>query len=1479
MYKLEYYYDQSLKAQYDLKNDEEIKTVGSQDCLYLLKQDEQISPVHLMLRIVNGSLEIFPIGNVQIAGQILPIQKWLKVETDQPIVLTQKTKIFFKKNASVPETDFSQQQGKVDFATIHSKKEISNVYELPEEGQKARTVVKSFDSLKKQKNVTSSYSLDLDASLLGKTIGTRYQVNKKIGSGAMGDVYEVWDKELQRKVALKIFKNADMKSLSGKRFQREAQTVTKLQHQNIVRVHDVGEYKERPFFTMDLLEGQNLAEKIAQGSIAPREAMTWIHDIAHAVHTAHESKIIHRDIKPSNIIIHNQKAMLTDFGIARDMENYTQLTTAGESLGTPAYMSPEQAKGSLDEISYASDVYSLGCVLYELLTGKPPFSGSPVEVLHKVCTVDPPSVHRLNPEVHHDAVVIATKAMFKEKQYRYANAQEMAKDIKRYLDGEPIEGTLPPFWVSWKRLIYQNKAVAVCILFFALLLLGLSGRKAYLDYSFSLEQKMLKEKYLQQAESARKSITPNTTFQEMMKISELYTQATILGAKDEDILQGKLDLTLRMADRILHRGNLNFAEALYFIAEQQHKQSQQQENSMIAEGRKNIQEKRKQKLAQASQVLEELKPDESIESIKDASLSLLRFQDILSEVKEEYQNSDNAGIQKALDLAIRCQHAKKDVPELNFLEKHLIELLPYSEDFLLEQKLQDGLEEDFALVRILCARLLGLIRSKASIPLLLKRIRFDSSYDVVKACLQSLSLIEGGEEELIAEILSKDNKISLEKLGFCGKWAVNPMLRLLRTEYKKTAQEIILKIGKESVKPLLFSFNHSSSDQEKLEIIQLLGEIEDKEILQSFLAFMKKGTKPEIEEAILKSFCQIYYKQEETGKYFLAALDKSESMQKYAFEGISRRKDASALPKLFSLLSSSSESIQELACKAIIAIGDESFPMLLSALKEEEDSSSKLKILFILASLKNIQALPYLVPMLSSNNAKEVELARKAIPMLGEEAIPRLYQKFKESHIPTCKNILQVVSSIQTKESIKFYRDALQDERLANEAFQYISNLGKEAIPLLIGILVKHRKEDFIKQASHSLGQIGEDAVPYLLDAFVKSDVVAQENLSLGLVEIGAPARKHLIPLLSSSDPNVRLRIVKILGRWKDPQDLPTLLKLLSDIPQIREEVQNAIVFMGKNAIPDLIVQSEESKKFEEKAFILDMFGKIKDERSIPKLISFLEDKRLYSKTAVALKEYGKIILPYLLKEMKDAYESKERLEKELPLQKQTSEQRKIREMLEGKETKVKGIKLCVSYMGQKEVVPYLKEAIEKTRDVDPDGTFVYIPFLFSPFKSEEVIKTLVALSGKKYKDPFSVNCWFALEEIGKESIPFVVSLLGDGDYYDFKIRIIVKNGYTAAPLLIKYFEENPRHRHVIQAVVDNMSLENKKHMVYQLTKILRTSKNIELLCGASNILGDIGHPDARSALERLKFHTDSGVVKEATAALAKIQQNMEKKK
>ncbi len=202
-----------------------------------------------------------------------------------------------------------------------------------------------------------------------------YRVEGVLGHGGMGIVYRAWHLRLDRAVALKmLLAGPYARPEERERFLREAQAVAALRHPNIVQVHDVGEVDGRPYFTMELVEGGDLAEQI-QGVPQPaRQAADLVATLADAVHAAHQSGIVHRDLKPSNILLtEDGTPKVTDFGLARRLEGDGGLTLSGAPLGTPSYMAPEQARGDKDAIGPATDVYALGAILYELLTGRPPF--------------------------------------------------------------------------------------------------------------------------------------------------------------------------------------------------------------------------------------------------------------------------------------------------------------------------------------------------------------------------------------------------------------------------------------------------------------------------------------------------------------------------------------------------------------------------------------------------------------------------------------------------------------------------------------------------------------------------------------------------------------------------------------------------------------------------------------------------------------------------------------------------------------------------------------------------------------------------------------------------------------------------------------------------------------------------------------------------------------------------------------------------
>jgi eukaryotic-like serine/threonine-protein kinase len=269
-----------------------------------------------------------------------------------------------------------------------------------------------------------------------------YRVDGVLGSGGMGVVYRAWDPRLNRPIALKmLLAGAQARPTELERFQREAQAVAALRHPNIVQVYDVGQVGGRPYFTMEFVEGRDLAETI-QGNPQPAsKAATVVAILADAIHVAHQSGIVHRDLKPSNVLLAaDGTPKVTDFGLARRLEGEKELTLSGSPMGTPSYMAPEQARGDKHAVGPATDVYALGAILYELLTGRPPFRAeTPTATLHQVITDDPVSPARLNPRVPRDLDTICLKCLHKEPHRRYETAAALAEDLRRFEQGEPVK--------------------------------------------------------------------------------------------------------------------------------------------------------------------------------------------------------------------------------------------------------------------------------------------------------------------------------------------------------------------------------------------------------------------------------------------------------------------------------------------------------------------------------------------------------------------------------------------------------------------------------------------------------------------------------------------------------------------------------------------------------------------------------------------------------------------------------------------------------------------------------------------------------------------------------------------------------------------------------------------------------------------------------------------------------------------------------
>jgi len=260
----------------------------------------------------------------------------------------------------------------------------------------------------------------------GETFGP-YRIEEKIGQGAMGAVYKAHDPSLDRVVALKvILPGHDFSAAQIERFNREARAIARIKHPNIVAVYQIGE-EPQYYYAMEFIEGRNLSQLIKSEGFQPLEAAAVCAKIASALHVAHERGVVHRDLKPSNVMIDAaREPHLTDFGLAKVESEEEQLTRTGDVLGTPEYMAPEQIDPSCGDVGAPSDIYALGAILFEMLTGTMPFAGTPIRVLWQKLNQPPRSPRALNPAVPEELEAICLKAMAKQPAARHATARDLA---------------------------------------------------------------------------------------------------------------------------------------------------------------------------------------------------------------------------------------------------------------------------------------------------------------------------------------------------------------------------------------------------------------------------------------------------------------------------------------------------------------------------------------------------------------------------------------------------------------------------------------------------------------------------------------------------------------------------------------------------------------------------------------------------------------------------------------------------------------------------------------------------------------------------------------------------------------------------------------------------------------------------------------------------------------------------------------------
>jgi serine/threonine protein kinase/formylglycine-generating enzyme required for sulfatase activity len=304
-----------------------------------------------------------------------------------------------------------------------------------------------------------------------------YEILEELGRGGMGVVYKARQRSLNRTVALKmILAGSHASPAAMDRFLKEAETIAQLKHPNVVQVYQFGSHQGKPYFSLEYLEGGSLAAKLKGEPQPPAQAAQIVQTLARAVQAAHEQGIVHRDLKPANVLLAaDGTPKVTDFGLAKQGDS--GMTATGEVLGTPSYMAPEQAAGKTREVGPAADIYALGAILYELLTGRPPFKGtSSWDTVQLVVSTEPVPPSRLQPKVPRDLETICLKCLHKDPSRRYARAAELAQDLGRFQAGEPIVARPSSVWergVKWAR---RRPALAtLCGVLVVALVIVLSG--------------------------------------------------------------------------------------------------------------------------------------------------------------------------------------------------------------------------------------------------------------------------------------------------------------------------------------------------------------------------------------------------------------------------------------------------------------------------------------------------------------------------------------------------------------------------------------------------------------------------------------------------------------------------------------------------------------------------------------------------------------------------------------------------------------------------------------------------------------------------------------------------------------------------------------------------------------------------------------------------------------------------------------------
>ena len=407
-----------------------------------------------------------------------------------------------------------------------------------------------------------------------------YELLEEVGRGGMGVVFRARQKSLDREVAVKMILTGVLADDDAvRRFYAEAQAVASLRHPGIVTVYEVGEFQGYHFFSMDYIQGYSLAEVARLRPLGEREAAEYVVAITEAIHTAHLAGIVHRDLKPANILTNETaQPLITDFGLAKSTTDDSGMTASGKILGTPSYMPPEQIEQGEDGVGPRSDVYALGAILYELLTGRPPFrADSPVETLLQVLNEDPVSPRLLTPRLDQDLETITMRCLEKDPAQRFPTAAALAEEIHRYLAGEPIVSRPITWMESASRWCRRNPVMAAMMSLLLLLVLTLSVGGPIMAW---------KQKAIRQRAESRERVAQHLRKQSDVARSEALKSEQSERRQRELADQAVKDMRkqvylsdMRLAGEYWREGNTTTVRALL----EKHRDYVQQETSQLVE--------------------------------------------------------------------------------------------------------------------------------------------------------------------------------------------------------------------------------------------------------------------------------------------------------------------------------------------------------------------------------------------------------------------------------------------------------------------------------------------------------------------------------------------------------------------------------------------------------------------------------------------------------------------------------------------------------------------------------------------------------------------------------------------------------------------------------------------------------------------------------------------------------------------------------